>query len=87
MKLRRTLLIGAAVCAVGFGSFSFGLTGFADKGVNACGGDRTQASVFCGRCGDGQCVKSCGETKTSCPIDCGGTPSATATSATPVQNQ
>jgi len=27
---------------------------------------------LCGRCGDGQCVKSCGETKESCPIDCGG---------------
>jgi len=27
---------------------------------------------LCGRCGDGQCVRSCGETKDSCPIDCGG---------------
>ncbi|HLL02317.1 MAG TPA: hypothetical protein VK539_17155 [Myxococcaceae bacterium] len=27
---------------------------------------------LCGRCGDGQCVKSCGENKDSCPIDCGG---------------
>jgi hypothetical protein len=26
---------------------------------------------MCGRCGDGQCVKSCGETATSCPADCG----------------
>lgn len=25
----------------------------------------------CGRCGDGQCVKSCGETPTTCPKDCG----------------
>lgn len=86
MKLRRTLLIGAAVCAIGFGSFSFGLTGFADKSVNACG-DPAQTSVFCGRCGDGQCVKSCGETKTSCPIDCGGSPSGSAKTAAPVQNQ
>jgi hypothetical protein len=29
---------------------------------------------LCGRCGDGQCVKSCGETATSCPADCGGVP-------------
>ena len=26
----------------------------------------------CGRCGDGACVKSCGENATSCPVDCGG---------------
>jgi hypothetical protein len=33
-----------------------------------------QDSLMCGRCGDGQCVKSCGETATSCPRDCGGVP-------------
>jgi hypothetical protein len=32
------------------------------------------AENLCGRCGDGQCVKSCGETATSCPKDCGGVP-------------
>jgi hypothetical protein len=31
----------------------------------------TSQENFCGRCGDGQCVKSCGETATSCPVDCG----------------
>ncbi len=30
------------------------------------------ATARCGRCGDGQCVKSCGETAQSCPVDCGG---------------
>ena len=25
----------------------------------------------CGKCGDGACVRSCGETPQSCPIDCG----------------
>ncbi|HEX6099860.1 MAG TPA: hypothetical protein VF432_26340 [Thermoanaerobaculia bacterium] len=25
----------------------------------------------CGKCGDGQCVASCGETAQSCPRDCG----------------
>ncbi len=34
----------------------------------------------CGRCGDGQCVASCGETAQNCPIDCG-TPSTGRTSA------
>jgi hypothetical protein len=29
------------------------------------------AENLCGRCGDGACVKSCGETVTSCPKDCG----------------
>ncbi len=27
---------------------------------------------LCGRCGDGSCVRQCGETATSCPADCGG---------------
>jgi uncharacterized low-complexity protein len=26
---------------------------------------------LCGRCGDGFCAKTCGETATSCPKDCG----------------
>jgi hypothetical protein len=29
------------------------------------------APALCGRCGDGACVRSCGETPTSCPRDCG----------------
>jgi hypothetical protein len=32
------------------------------------------AAERCGKCGDGSCVKSCGETALSCPIDCGGVP-------------
>jgi hypothetical protein len=41
------------------------------------------SSARCGRCGDGSCVKSCGETPESCPIDCGGIgePSAAVTPA------
>ncbi len=27
---------------------------------------------LCGKCGDGTCVRQCGETATSCPADCGG---------------
>jgi hypothetical protein len=27
---------------------------------------------LCGRCGDGFCSKSCGETAKTCPQDCGG---------------
>ena len=41
------------------------------------------ATVRCGRCGDGQCVKSCGETALSCPADCGGTPQPSAASCAP----
>lgn len=70
MNLRRKLMIAAAVCAVCFGSLSFGLPGFADAGVNGCGGQNLVAAA-CGKCGDGQCVRQCGETATSCPIDCG----------------
>jgi hypothetical protein len=32
------------------------------------------SAARCGKCGDGSCVKSCGETALSCPIDCGGVP-------------
>lgn len=39
------------------------------------------AAARCGRCGDGQCVKSCGETATSCPADCGGVPQPSAAAA------
>ncbi len=31
----------------------------------------------CGRCGDGACVASCGETASTCPSDCGGATSVT----------
>jgi hypothetical protein len=31
-----------------------------------------QDYAMCGKCGDGTCVKQCGETATSCPADCGG---------------
>jgi hypothetical protein len=37
------------------------------------------AEAMCGRCGDGYCNPSCGETATSCPKDCGATPAAEAT--------
>ena len=42
----------------------------------------SSAAARCGRCGDGQCVKSCGETATTCPVDCGGggEPSSASTS-------
>ncbi len=39
-------------------------------------------AVRCGRCGDGQCVKSCGETALSCPVDCGGNPQPSASKCT-----
>jgi hypothetical protein len=31
-----------------------------------------QDQAMCGKCGDGACVRQCGETATSCPADCGG---------------
>ena len=61
MRLRRTLLILAAVLAIVFGAISFGML---------AGGGETTAGA-CARCGDGVCAKSC-ENKYSCPQDCGG---------------
>lgn len=74
MKLRRILLVAAAACAVAYGSFSLGLPVPAADNVQACA-EKGQTTARCGKCGDGQCVKSCGETATSCPKDCGGVPS------------
>ncbi len=69
MRLRRTLLIVAAVSAIAFGAISFGVVG---------GGGETTAGA-CQICGDGYCAKSC-ENKYTCPRDCGvasGTTAAT----------
>jgi len=63
MNLRRTLLIVATLCAIAFGSISFGMPWFADAGVE-------QTAAACAICGDGVCAKSC-ENKYSCPRDCG----------------
>lgn len=40
------------------------------------------SSARCGRCGDGSCVKSCGETAESCPVDCGGGPGVPSVAST-----
>lgn len=64
MKLRRMLLVAAAMCAVAFGTMSLSLP-IGDSGQSCF------SAGACGRCGDGQCVKSCGETAQSCPRDCG----------------
>ena len=61
MRLRRTLLIVAAVLALAFGALSFGML---------AGGGETTAGA-CQRCGDGYCARSC-ESATTCPKDCGG---------------
>lgn len=53
-------------------------------GIGFAGGIRTADSpgrnstvnvqgAACGKCGDGVCVRQCGENATSCPADCGGT--------------
>lgn len=47
-----------------------------------CAPQTKVAAARCGKCGDGQCVRQCGETAETCPVDCGGSPSVSATSAT-----
>lgn len=32
---------------------------------------QAEPEPLCGKCGDGACVRSCGETATTCPADCG----------------
>lgn len=67
MRLRRTLLIVAAVLVIVFGAISFGML--------AAGGGETTAGA-CQRCGDGYCARSC-ENKYTCPQDCGGSTGTT----------
>jgi hypothetical protein len=66
MRLRRILLIVAAVLAIAFGLISFGML---------AGGERTAGA--CQICGDGYCARSC-ENKYTCPRDCGGSTGTTA---------
>lgn len=37
------------------------------------GADDKATEAMCGKCGDGFCNPSCGETPTTCPRDCGAT--------------
>ena len=67
MRLRRILLIVAAVLVIAFGAISFG---------RLAGGVETTAGA-CQICGDGYCAKSC-ENKYTCPRDCGGSTGTTA---------
>ena len=61
MRLRRILMVVAAVLIFAIGAISFVmLTG---RGETAAGA--------CQRCGDGYCARSC-ENATTCPRDCGG---------------
>jgi hypothetical protein len=69
LNLRKTFLIAVTICVVALGSGLYGGFGFAD--ASNPGGCDVAASAACGRCGDGQCVKSCGETAQTCPKDCG----------------
>jgi hypothetical protein len=71
LNLRKTFLIAVMICVVAIGSGLYGGFGFA--GTSNAGGCDLVAGAACGRCGDGQCVKSCGETAQSCPKDCGST--------------
>jgi hypothetical protein len=58
-----------AVCAVGAGAGLYARSESAGAAAdNAC---RSELAAACGKCGDGRCVKQCGETPTSCPADCG----------------
>ena len=69
MNPRRAFLIAVMICVVAIGSVVYG--GFSFAGISNSG-DCDSVALACGKCGDGQCVKQCGETATSCPKDCGG---------------
>lgn len=58
MKLTRKLLILLALVALTVLTSYRGLPG------------NSVTAGACGKCGDGVCVRTCGETPISCPADC-----------------
>lgn len=69
MNFAKTRLIVVAICMV---AISFGFNGYfetPDTLANSSGKQVQAAS--CGKCGDGRCVRQCGENPISCPADCG----------------
>jgi hypothetical protein len=66
MRLRRILMVVAAVLVFAVGAISF---------VTLTGRGETTAGA-CQICGDGYCAKSC-ENKYTCPRDCGGSTGTT----------
>lgn len=74
MSLPRVSLIVLAVFAVIVSLGFYSQAGVSDS-VNCGVSEQTQSAAACGRCGDGACVKSCGENAKTCPADCGGVPS------------
>jgi hypothetical protein len=56
----------------------FNETSGADAQALALANSTDRDAAFCGRCGDGFCNPRCGETATSCPLDCGATTSIAA---------
>jgi hypothetical protein len=68
MSLSRVRLIALSICIVGI---SLGFDGPVGAAKTLNNGGKQAQAARCGRCGDGQCVRQCGETATSCPADCG----------------
>lgn len=79
MSLPRVSLIVFAVFAViiSLGFYSQAGVSEVSDSVN-CGVSEQASAAACGRCGDGACVKSCGENAKTCPADCGGVPATKA---------
>ena len=67
MKIKKLLLAVFSVFVLSVGVASYAAL---SSGTNEC----EVASSTCGKCGDGYCNPRCGETKLSCPRDCGGSP-------------
>lgn len=54
-----------------FTLLALGLTGAIAAAPERLGSQDRVTAARCGKCGDGQCVRQCGETPESCPVDCG----------------
>ena len=68
MNRKIVRLIAVAICLIAL-SFGFDQTRGAANPLNYDSSKQAQAAA-CGKCGDGQCVRQCGENERTCPRDC-----------------
>lgn len=75
--LRRSVTYAGAALALMIGMHAVGLprvqqgSAIESREPTALAFREDRGTALCGRCGDGACVPSCGETPASCPRDCG----------------
>lgn len=68
MSSAKIRLIAVTICMV---AISFCFSGSFEAADNSANNRKQIQAAICGKCGDGHCVRQCGENPISCPADCG----------------